>query len=89
MTSLCPVAHWISEAFVPGLPQRVPKYNRVVLPTRRWFVMEERDFRVVLLIGGKEDTKELNEAGAEGFSLVQIANNARGFLVAYLQRPRR
>ena len=29
--------------------------------------MGEWDFRVVLLIGGKEDTKELNAAGAEGF----------------------
>ena len=50
--------------------------------------MEEWDFRVVLLVGGKEDSKDLNEAGADGFSLVQVASNSRGFLVAYPQRRR-
>ena len=50
--------------------------------------MEEWDFKVILLAGAKEDSKDLNAAGAEGFSLVQVANNSRGFLVAYLQRPR-
>ena len=44
------------------------------------------EFRVVPLVGDKEDREELDKAGAEGFSLVQVANSTKGFLVAYLQR---
>ena len=38
-----PSALWpsYSQAVVPGLPQGVPKYNRVVLPTRSAARMEE------------------------------------------------
>ena len=50
---------------------------------------EEYDFRVIQLAGeAAEDEKELNVAGADGFTLVQVISSGSPFFaVAYLQRP--
>ena len=51
--------------------------------------MEEYDFRVIQLAGeAAQDEKELNVAGADGFTLVQVISSGSPFFaVAYLQRP--